>query len=128
MKPRSAKPGARTSAPEVTNVSLHGFWLMVDGHERFVDFARFPWFREAPVRAIFSVRRPRVTHLHRPDLDVDLELDTLADPERYPLVSRTSAPTAREREPRRRAPSVPRVPRAVAKASRSRRGAKRTGR
>lgn len=45
----SAKPGKRTSPVEVTNVSRHGFWLLIGDQERFVPFDLFPWFREAPI-------------------------------------------------------------------------------
>ena len=104
MKPRSAKPGARISAPEITNVSPQGFWLLLDGREQFVDFARFPWFREASVGAIFHVVRPTSTHLRWPELDVDLEIDSLEHPESHPLVSRAPEARVRERKPRRRTP------------------------
>ena len=103
MKPRSAKLGARISAPEVTNVSPQGFWLLLDGRELFVDFERFPWFREASIGGIFDVVRPTSTHLRWPELDIDLEVESLEHPERYPLVSRAPEAGVRERKPRRRA-------------------------
>jgi hypothetical protein len=31
-------PGAATSAAEVTNISKHGFWLLLDGRELFLPF------------------------------------------------------------------------------------------
>ncbi len=88
MKSRSGKRGASTSAPQVTHVSRRGLFLQLDGSERFLAFKLFPWFRDAPVRAVFNVRRPAPDHLRWPDLDVDLDLDSFAHPERYPLVSR----------------------------------------
>jgi hypothetical protein len=35
-------PGSTTSEAEVTNISRHGFWLLVDGQELFLPFAEFP--------------------------------------------------------------------------------------
>jgi hypothetical protein len=35
-------PGTSTSAVEVTNISKHGFWLLLDGHELFLSFDHFP--------------------------------------------------------------------------------------
>lgn len=81
-------PGSATSEAEVTNISKHGFWLLVDGHEHFLPFAEFPWFKQAPIEAILHLERPSPRHLHWPDLDVDLSLDSLDDPQRYPLKSR----------------------------------------
>jgi hypothetical protein len=35
-------PGSVTSAVEVTNISNHGFGLLIDGSELFVPFDEFP--------------------------------------------------------------------------------------
>ena len=75
-------------AVEVTNVSRHGFWLLIGESERFVSFEAFPWFREASIAELTNVELPSPHHLYWPDLDVDLAVDSLDHPERYPLVSR----------------------------------------
>jgi hypothetical protein len=84
---RSARHGAVGSAAEVTNISPNGIWLLVEEREFFLSFEDFPWFRDASVRSVLNVERPHPHHLHWPDLDVDLHLDSLEHPERYPLVS-----------------------------------------
>lgn len=84
----SSVHGAVISAPEVTNISRHGLWLLVDEAEYFLPFEHFPWFRAAPVAAILNVERLHGEHLYWPDLDVDLELDAIRHPDRYPLVAR----------------------------------------
>ena len=81
-------PGAATSEVEVTNISKHGFWLLIDGRELFLRFEEFPWFKQASIDAILRVERPAPTHLCWPDLDVDLSMDSIAHPERFPLKSR----------------------------------------
>jgi hypothetical protein len=73
---------------EVTNVSPHGFWLFVGERELFVPFKEFPWFREASVREITNVQLPSAHHLYWPDLDIDLAVESLEHPEKYPLVSK----------------------------------------
>jgi hypothetical protein len=82
---RSERPGSATLEVEVTNISRHGFWLLLDGRELFLPFEEFPWFREAPVGAILDVERPQPHHLRWPELDVDLAVDSIEHPERYPL-------------------------------------------
>jgi len=72
----------------VTNVSVHGFWLFIDGRELFVPFEHFPWFREASIGAITNVELPSPHHLYWPDLDVDLAVESIEHPEKYPLVSK----------------------------------------
>ena len=81
-------PGAVTSEVEITNISKHGFWLLLDGRELFLPFEDFPWFRQATIDQILRARRPAPGHLHWPDLDVDLSVDSIEHPERYPLKSR----------------------------------------
>ncbi len=81
-------PGASTSQAEVTNISQHGFWLLLDDHELFLPFKDFPWFKSAAVEAILRLERPRPGHLYWPDLDVDLSVDSIEHPDRYPLKSK----------------------------------------
>lgn len=42
-------PGATRSKAEVTNISTHGFWVLVDDRELYLPFEEFPWFRQATV-------------------------------------------------------------------------------
>ena len=88
---RSETPGTATSEAEITNISQHGFWLFLDDRELFLPFEEFPWFRDAPVGAILKVERPQPHHLYWPDLDVDLCVESIEDPDSYPLKAQTSA-------------------------------------
>jgi hypothetical protein len=85
---RSAKRGKSTLGVEVTDVSATGFWLLIDERKLFLPFKQFPWFRDAAIGQILKVERHHENHLYWPDLDVDLALDSIEHPERYPLVSR----------------------------------------
>ncbi len=85
---KSETPGIATSEAEVTNISKHGFWLFLGDRELFLPFEEFPWFRNAPVGSILKVERPQPHHLYWPDLDIDLSVESIEDPESYPLKSR----------------------------------------
>jgi hypothetical protein len=85
---RSVQRGGSTLAVEVTNVSPHGFWLLVGDVERFVSFKVFPWFLRASIGELTNVELPSPQHLYWPNLDIDLAVDSLDNPEHYPLVSR----------------------------------------
>ena len=87
MKTKSAARGKRTSAVEVANVSPHGFWLLIDRTEFFLPFEHFPWFRNATIGQLTTVELPNPHHLYWPELDIDLAVESLNHPERYPLVS-----------------------------------------
>ena len=80
--------GTNISAPEVTNISRHGFWLLLGDEELLLPFEQFPWFRSATVEQITHVERPSPDHLYWPNLDVDLAVASIRDPEAFPLVSR----------------------------------------
>ncbi len=84
-------PGSVISAIEVTNISQHGFWLLTPDGERFLPFDEFPWFRKAPVGHILNVQEPSPGHYFWPDLDVDLSLKIIENPQDYPLRARGAA-------------------------------------
>ncbi|MBI3570776.1 MAG: DUF2442 domain-containing protein [Gammaproteobacteria bacterium] len=85
---KSAKLGKSTSTAEVTNVSKHGFWILLGDEELFVPFSTFPWFKDAPVSQLLNVEWPQPHHLYWPDLDVDLVVESIRHPEKFPLVSK----------------------------------------
>lgn len=87
----SGTHGAAFSGAEVLGISKHGFWVLLGEGEFFVAFSKFPWFRSAPVSRVLNVRRLSADHLRWPDLDVDLHVGSLRDPERFPLVAKASA-------------------------------------
>jgi hypothetical protein len=77
-------------------VSVNGFWIFINGTERFLPFEEFPWFRDATIGQLTHVETPSPHHLYWPALDVDLALESLDHPERFPLIS-----SARQDKPRR---------------------------
>jgi hypothetical protein len=85
---RSAQLGKCISEVEVTNISKHGFWLLLDGRELFLPFDEFPWFRHVPVGKLLNVTLPHAHHLYWPELDVDLAVESIEHPEKFPLVSK----------------------------------------
>jgi hypothetical protein len=85
---KSATRGKPISVVEVTNVSKHGFWLLLDDRERFLAFEHFPWFRDVSIRQLCNVELPHPHHLYWPDLDVDLAVESIEHPDLFPLVSR----------------------------------------
>ena len=87
----SAAPGISTFPVEVTNISKHGFWLLLENEELFLPFSEFPWFRDVPIGKILNVELPSLNHLYWPDLDVDLAIESIRHPENFPLVSRVGA-------------------------------------
>ena len=62
----SVAPGPSISVAEVTNVSRHGFWLLLGQEELFVPFSDFPWFASAAIGELVNVEWPSPQHLYWP--------------------------------------------------------------
>jgi hypothetical protein len=77
--------GKSTLVVEVTNISSHGIWLLTRERELFIPYEEFPWFKEAPVGKILNVEEPTPGHFYWPELDVDLGIESIEHPERFPL-------------------------------------------
>lgn len=88
---RSSTLGKSTSKPEIQDITRNGIWLFVKGREFLLPFSSYPWFKDAPVSAVYNVKLVHNSHLYWPDLDVDLDVASLEHPERYPLVDRGDA-------------------------------------
>ena len=88
---KSGQPGSSTLVAEVANISRQGFWLYLGDRELFVSFREFPWFKDAPVSKILAVQRPNDDHLYWPDLDIDLSIESIEHPDRFPLKSNAGA-------------------------------------
>ena len=85
---KSKKPGKCISLVEILNISPSGVWLLFNEREYFLSFSQFPWFKNAKIKSIFNVISPSPNHLFWPELDVDLEADSLEFPDQYPLISK----------------------------------------
>ena len=80
--------GIPSSGVEITNISSHGLWLLSKDHEYFLSYDDFPWFKNVLVGKILNIEEPSPGHFYWPDLDVDIGVDTIEHPERYPLKSK----------------------------------------
>jgi hypothetical protein len=90
MSRKSGGHGTRTLDVEVTNVSQHGLWIRLDERERFLSFDAFPWFRQATIEELTNVVLCAPGHLRWPALDIDVAVESIDDPDSYPLVSKAS--------------------------------------
>jgi len=84
-------PGNATLEAEVTHISRHAIWLLLGSEELPIPFDKFPWFKNATIEQILAVERPTENHLYWPQLDIDLSVDSLRDPDAFPLVSKAAA-------------------------------------
>ena len=73
---------------EVTHISSHGVWLLANGRELFLPYNDFPWFKDAPVGNITNVEEAAPGQFHWPDIDVDLNIKSIEQPGKYPLIAK----------------------------------------
>ena len=84
---KSSKHG-KNILVSVENITPFGIWLFVKGKEYFLSYKDYPYFKDQTLKSIQNVQLLHGYHLHWPDLDVDLEIDNLENPEKYPLKSK----------------------------------------
>lgn len=96
---KSQTLGTSTSAVEpnypveVTNISSHGIWLLTGDKELFLPYDEFPWFKDAPIGEILKVEELTPGHFYWTDLDIDLSIESIEHPERFPLKSKSHITT-----------------------------------
>lgn len=71
---------------QVTQITPFGVWVLMGDHEFYLNYKDYPWFKEAKVSQIHHLEVTRTGNLRWPELDIDLEYDSLIFPEAYPLV------------------------------------------
>lgn len=84
---KSGSHGQGASAAEITHVSSQGIWLLAGDREMFLSYTDFPWFKDATIAKVLNVEEPSPGHFYWPDLDVDLSVEIIQHPERFPLQS-----------------------------------------
>jgi hypothetical protein len=90
----SSPLGGSTSPIEVANISSGGVWRFPHGEAFFMPCCDFPWFKDVSVGVIINLEAPVPRHLNWPDLDADLENETLRRPETFPLKRSAQPPHA----------------------------------
>src|SRR4030042_5144447 len=84
---RSLKHGKDISV-SVENITPFGIWLYVKEKEYCLSYKDYPYFKNQILSSIQNVQLLHDYHLYWPEMDVDLEIDNLEHPEKYPLKSK----------------------------------------
>jgi hypothetical protein len=87
MPGKNISPKSTLEEAQITSIEQDGFWLLTQEGEFFVPFERYPAFQKAMIEQIFNFEQDDDA-FYWPDLDIDIELDALKHPEKYPLVFR----------------------------------------
>ena len=85
------KNNSASTSASILMINAQGIMLSVLGHDYFLSYNRIPWMQDAPIRSVLNVQMSGPEAIEWPDLDVDLEIESLQHPERYPLVIKRNA-------------------------------------
>lgn len=80
------KNNISSTSADVLMINDRGIMISVQGEDYFLSYNRVPWMRDATINEVLNVRMSGKNAIEWPKLDVDLEVDSLRHPERYPLL------------------------------------------
>jgi len=83
---RGKSISSKSATVEISHISSTGLWILINEEEVYLSFKNFPWFKDAKLREIYTFKATSSAHLHWPDLDVDLYIETIKRPDRFPLI------------------------------------------
>lgn len=70
----------------VLMINAQGIMLSVLGNDYFLSYNRVPWLKDARISDVLNVRMSGYSAIEWEALGVDLEIESLKHPERYPLI------------------------------------------
>ncbi len=86
----SLNANSRNTSASVLMINSQGIMLSVLGNDYFLSYNRIPWLRDARISDVLNVEISGRSAIAWPALDVDLEIESLKHPERYPLLIKRS--------------------------------------
>ena len=82
----SLKSNTNSTLADVLMINDRGIMISVQGQDYFLSYNRVPWMRDATINEVLDIRMSGKNAIEWPKLDVDLEIESLRHPERYPLL------------------------------------------
>lgn len=84
----TSKSNISSTSVDVLMINDRGVMLSVQGQDYFLSYNRVPWMRDATINEVLDVQMSGKNAIEWPKLDIDLEVESLKHPERYPLLIR----------------------------------------
>ena len=90
MSPVFCQSNTNNISVSVLMINGQGIMVSVGGQDYFLSYNRIPWMRDASINDVLNVQMCGNEAIEWPALNVDLEIDSLRHPERYPLLIKRS--------------------------------------
>lgn len=82
---------SQNTSVSVLMINAQGIMLSVQGNDFFISYNRMPWLRDARISDVLNVRMCGRSAIEWEALGVDLEIESLKHPERYPLIMKRNS-------------------------------------
>ena len=82
----TSKSNITSTSVDVLMINDRGVMLSVLGQDYFLSYNRVPWMRDATINEVLNVQMSGKNAIEWPKLEIDLEVESLKHPERYPLL------------------------------------------
>ena len=80
------KSNSQDTSVSVLMINDKGIMLSVKGNDYFISYNRMPWIKNASITDALNVQMSGRNAIEWPTLNIDLEIDSLKHPKRYPLI------------------------------------------
>jgi len=81
---------SQNTSVSVLMINAQGIMLSVLGNDYFISYNRMPWLKDARISDVLNVQMSGRSAIEWKNLDIDLEIESLKHPERYPLIMKRS--------------------------------------
>lgn len=86
----TSNANSQNTSASVLMINAQGILLSVLGNDYFLSYNRVPWLKDARISDVLNVRMNGRSAIEWETLGVDLEIESLKHPERYPLIMKRS--------------------------------------
>jgi len=83
---KTLKENSANTYAKVLVVTANGMLISIPAGDFFLPYSQYPWFKDAKVSDVMNVKMVGDDDLRWDALDVDLEIDSIIHPEKYPLI------------------------------------------
>ncbi len=82
----NSRENSQSTSASVLMINTQGIMISVQGCDYFLSYNRIPWMKDARISDVLNIRMSGRSAIEWEALGVDLEIESLKHPERYPLI------------------------------------------
>jgi hypothetical protein len=83
---KTLKTNGKNISVKVIAITANGLLISIPEGDFFLSYGDYPWFRNARVDEVLDVEMESNNAIRCDNLDVDLEIESILHPEKYPVI------------------------------------------